>query len=264
MIKIKAKLLVVFYILLVIVTGGVFMEQAIWQNPAYHDFADQGKLFFIPNFFNFITAIPLLLIGMFGIEDVVKKSTQNNKLIEQGEKNIFLILFSSIALLGFFLPIYYLLPNDYTLFLTRLAIIAIITSIYGLIIIDRIGVKMLKTAYYIIYFGLFTVIYWMIAELFHHGDLRLYISLQLFILLSLPFIIKWCKSNIDYNYPLHLGVVFLAMASYLEYKDHALYELSFHLISGYTLRNILLVCACYQFLHYFNERLVIKNYQITI
>ena len=41
--------------------------QPIKQDPDYHDFADHGALLGIPNFFDVISNIPFLLVGIAGL-----------------------------------------------------------------------------------------------------------------------------------------------------------------------------------------------------
>ena len=47
---------------------------AMPQDVHYHDFADQRALFGIPNFFNVISSLPYLLVGMLGYLLVLKQS----------------------------------------------------------------------------------------------------------------------------------------------------------------------------------------------
>ena len=46
------------------------------QNPAYHLFADRRYHFGIPNFYNVITNIPFVIIGIIGIVKVNKSGAE--------------------------------------------------------------------------------------------------------------------------------------------------------------------------------------------
>ena len=46
---------------------GVFMLGPIAQDPGYHLFKDQRTIFGVPNFWNVITNLPFLLVGVAGL-----------------------------------------------------------------------------------------------------------------------------------------------------------------------------------------------------
>ena len=46
---------------------GLFLLPPIVQNQDYHDFADQRTLFGIPNFWNVVSNIPFIGIGVVGL-----------------------------------------------------------------------------------------------------------------------------------------------------------------------------------------------------
>jgi hypothetical protein len=57
-------------LLLVVMFGSLAIMlsmQPIKQNLAYHDFADHGAFLGIPNFFDVISNIPFLLVGIAGL-----------------------------------------------------------------------------------------------------------------------------------------------------------------------------------------------------
>ncbi len=56
-------------ILIVAVVGviGLLFVPRIPQDPAYHQFVDVRTLLGIPNFWNVVTNIPFVLVGIFGL-----------------------------------------------------------------------------------------------------------------------------------------------------------------------------------------------------
>lgn len=50
-----------------LVVGALFLHGPIPQDLLYHQFADCRALFNVPNFWNVITNIPFVIIGMMGL-----------------------------------------------------------------------------------------------------------------------------------------------------------------------------------------------------
>ena len=53
---------------------GAFLLDPIPQDPAYHAFADDTRLFGVPNFWNVATNLPFLFIGLLGLARVQRLS----------------------------------------------------------------------------------------------------------------------------------------------------------------------------------------------
>ena len=60
--QIYKQYFVPFILLLVLIA--MFFIPAIQQDPGYHNFSDQRTLLGVPNFFNVMSNIPYLLIGL--------------------------------------------------------------------------------------------------------------------------------------------------------------------------------------------------------
>lgn len=60
----RLKIIVVIVIIAII---AVFSMDPIAQDPAYHNFADQRSLINIPNFYNVLSNLPFIIIGVMGM-----------------------------------------------------------------------------------------------------------------------------------------------------------------------------------------------------
>ncbi len=77
------------------------------QDQNYHQFADQRELFGIPNFWNVVSNLPFIVVGVAGLLRFRRDATT-------------FVLFTGLFLTGFGSSYYHLNPNDSTLFWDRL------------------------------------------------------------------------------------------------------------------------------------------------
>src|SRR5690349_5510712 len=57
----------IFSVVLLLIQG------PIPQDPAYHDFADQRTIFGVPNFWNVVSNLPMLFLGLYGFQMVLRR-----------------------------------------------------------------------------------------------------------------------------------------------------------------------------------------------
>src|SRR4051812_12165805 len=79
----------------------------LFQDQSYHQFADQRKLLGIPNFWNVISNLPFIAVGVAGLWRFHRHPAT-------------VVLFSGMVLTGFGSAYYHLNPTDATLFWDRL------------------------------------------------------------------------------------------------------------------------------------------------
>ena len=96
-----------FLVLMVASLVGLLLLPPISQDQNYHDFADQRTVLGIPHFWNVVSNLPFIAVGVAGI-----RSSRRNPAI--------FVLFLGILMTGFGSSYYHLDPNDYTLFWDRL------------------------------------------------------------------------------------------------------------------------------------------------
>src|SRR4029078_182721 len=86
---------------------GLLLLPPISQDQNYHDFADQRTILGIPHFWNVVSNLPFIAVGVARI-----RHSQRNPAI--------FVLFVGVLITGFGSSYYHLDPNDHTLFWDRL------------------------------------------------------------------------------------------------------------------------------------------------
>ena len=146
----------------------------IRQDQNYPDFADQRKLWNIPNFLNVITNLPFAIVGLLGLQ-----GTRN---IEENElQYLFFTLFTGFLLLTLGSGYYHWLPENITLVYDRIPIVIILMSFFAFIVYTCIDKRTGYKSFFIFnIIGLISVVYWAITESMGNGDLRWYGMVQFF------------------------------------------------------------------------------------
>jgi len=114
----------VWIILTVAAVGviGVLFVPRIPQDPAYHQFADNRTLFGIPNFWNVVTNIPFVLVGIFGLARLARVVA-----LRSG----YLIICLGIVLVAVGSAYYHLAPSTPTLTWDRLPMTIVFMALFS-------------------------------------------------------------------------------------------------------------------------------------
>lgn len=196
------------------------------QDMRYHEFADQRTFLTIPNFWNVLSNLLFLFIGILGFYN-----------LRGAHKLIPSVLFGSMILLTFASGYYHLDPGNYSLAIDRLAMTLLISSFFA-IIIDRvyapgIGLKVIL-GYSVL--GVLSVIYWYYTEQSGLGDLRAYAFVQFYPFLAV--LVLLLRNELDASQRKLLQMIFLfyTLAKLCEHFDVQIYE-ALGSVSGHTLKH---------------------------
>ncbi len=219
---------------IVVAIIAVFSIDPIAQNPAYHDFADHRRFFNIANFFNVLTNLPLVIVGIIGIR-LVSSDQANGGLAEL--KAIYLAFFVGVFLSGFGSAYYHYQPDNQTLFWDRLPMTIIFMAFFSIIIGEYISTRLARKLFVpLLILGMTSVIYWQVTELNGHGDLRAYALVQFLPILLIPLILWLFDSKLDNDKYIWGVIGTYAMAKLLESLDIQIYNaLGF---SGHSLKHL--------------------------
>jgi len=215
--------------------GAVFyFSEPIPQDLAYHQFADQRKYLGVPNFFNVISNLAFIIIGIYCLFSLVPHKQSNGEI---SAKNTGYIFFIGLILTGVGSGYYHLSPTNQTLALDRLpmaiAFMALLSFFLSEHINTRVGSRLLWP---LLALGIFSVLYWIYTENRGAGDLRLYALVQFLPVLLIPLIIVLFPSdNYQKKYLLYI-IGLYALAKVSEHYDHEIMNLLS--ISGHTLKHI--------------------------
>lgn len=220
----------------------------IAQNPGYHHFADERKMLGIPNFMNVITNVPFFLLGVAGLSQV-------RKFKEKQLRCIFITLFIGFFLLTFGSGYYHWSPNNMTLVYDRIPIAIVIMSFLSFFIYECVDKTAGFKAFFILnIIGALSVIYWIWTENVRKGDLRWYGLVQFFPGVAIPLILLIYKSTFNDLREILLLFVFFVLAKLAEMFDKPVYHLLNNIISGHSLKHLLLVGAQIQIVRMVENR----------
>lgn len=223
----------------------------IAQDPAYHNFADQRRIFSIANFYNVLSNLPFVIVGIMGIRLVVlQKATGGLAELQP----MYLAFFVGVFLTGFGSAYYHYQPDNQTLVWDRLpmtiAFMALFSTIMGEYISTRLAWKIFMP---LLILGITSVIYWHLTELNGHGDLRAYALVQFLPIVLIPLILWLFDSKLD-NDKYIWGVIGAYAASKLaESLDIQLYSI-LGSISGHSLKHLIAAFGALIFYRALRER----------
>jgi hypothetical protein len=229
----------VFFGLMAISLAALLLLPPILQDQSYHQFADQRTMLGIPNFWNVISNLPFLAVGVAGL-----RRFRNNPAT--------FVCFLGVFLTGIGSSYYHWDPNDDTLFWDRLPMTLAFAAILALVVEERVSTKVGSVLLWpALATGLFSLLLWRWT-----GDLRLYFWVQFFP--GLAIVLLFLASPPKYtgvSYWIAAGALY-ALAKVFEFTDKAIYSAG-NLLSGHTLKHLAAAAACLAILRYFPTRRLI-------
>lgn len=215
---------------------------AIPQDPGYHQFADRHGRLGIPNFFNVVSNLPFLLVGLAGLRDCSGRSPPG---MPPRLRPAYLMFFAAVALIGPGSAYYHWAPSNSTLLWDRLpmtvAFMAFLVIIIAEYISEQAGRRLLWP---LVITGAASVLYWAFTESRGQGDLRPYALVQFLPLVLIPLILLWFPSRFDGSVYIW-GVLLAYLAAKLaEWMDAPVFGL-LQPVSGHTLKHLLAALGTY-------------------
>jgi hypothetical protein len=201
------------------------------QFPAYHDFADQRTLLGMPHFMDVVSNLPFLVVGFYGLYNVLSRTDLYYPAPEARWTWTFLAL--AILLTGFGSAYYHWAPSDATLFWDRLPMAIGFSAILGIMLLERVDRRLGRSVWIaILLAGIGSLLYWR-----WRGDLRFYYLLQAWAVLLVPVILALFRAPCTETGPLLKGVASYAVSKLLELLDAPIFSLT-RVLSGHTLKHL--------------------------
>lgn len=228
------------------------IPQPLW----YHNFSDQRAILGIPHFFNVLSNIFFLIIGLFGLDYVFRKSPgEKQTFIHSPERLFYIIFFVGVFLVAFGSGYYHWNPNNTTLIWDRFSIGIAFMSLFAAMIGERINYRLgLYLLFPLVALGIASVGYWHYSESIGQGDLRFYIIVQYVSLLLFPIILLLFKPTYTKSYYIWLAFLSYFLAKIVEAYDHGIYDALHYTMSGHTLKHLLAALGSYFILVYLKTR----------
>ncbi|MGZ5601361.1 MAG: ceramidase domain-containing protein [Methylobacter sp.] len=221
--------------IIVAATIVIFSFDPIAQDQAYNNFADRRRIFDIANFFNVLSNLPFVIIGIMGIRLVALQKAIGGLAELQ---SIYLTFFIGVFLTGFGSVYYHYQPDNQTLLWDRLPMTIAIMALFSAIAGEYISTRLARSLFIpLLIAGIASVVYWYVTELNGHGDLRAYILVQFLPVLLIPLILWLFDSKLNGNKYIWGVVGAYAVSKLMELSDAELYSI-FGLLSGHSLKHL--------------------------
>jgi len=207
----------------------------ISQDLNYHGFADRRVLWGISNFFDVLSNLAFVLVGLLGLYKTSGKGSIN--IITENSVS-YKVFFIGVALIGVGSGYYHLSPSNATLIWDRIpmtiAFMAMTSIIIGEFISPRLGAILLTP---LVSIGVLSVLYWHWTEAAGRGDLRPYILVQYLPMLLIPVILVCFNSAFTRVSGYWLLFSAYVIAKLFEHFDRDIYAAS-GFVSGHTLKHV--------------------------
>jgi len=228
------RLKIMLAIIVVAITA-IFSIDPIAQQSSYHDFADQRRMLGIANFFNVLSNLPFVIIGVMGMRLVALRQATGG-LAEL--RPMYLTFFIGVLLTGFGSAYYHYQPGNQPLVWDRLPMTIAFMALFSAIVGEYISTQLARKLFApLLIFGAASVIYWYVTELNGHGDLRAYVLVQFLPVLLIPLILWLFESKLNNDRYIWGIIGAYAASKLMELFDAGLYG-AFGLISGHSLKHL--------------------------
>jgi hypothetical protein len=238
-------------LLAVVVVGSLALmlsQQPFGQDPKYHDFADRRAFFDIPNFFDVMSNLAFLLVGIAGLRICLRSRFGRIW-------NAWIVLFAGVTLVSVGSAYYHWDPSNQSLVWDRLpmtiAFMALFVALLGEYIGDRLAVFLLVPA---LILGFASVVHWHWSD-----DLRFYYWVQIIPLLTIPVVMGLYRARYSHQWLLLVALGWYALGKISEANDGQILALSQGLISGHTIKHLLSALACMSVLLMLQRRNLIES-----
>lgn len=234
-----------YWLLLAIVATSVVaiaLYEPIPQDASYHAFADRRTMLRVPNFWNVISNLPFLMVGIAGLRALRKGGLSGPR---QLLYPAYAVLFLGVILVAFGSGYYHLAPDNGSLTWDRLpmtvAFMAFLAVVIGEWIDPQLGRRCLPI---LVLIGVLSVSYWHVSEMRGSGDLRPYLLVQFLPLALAPLITVIFPSAFPRVYYIWGMLGAYAAAKVLEVFDERVF-LALGVLSGHTLKHLTAAAAVY-------------------
>ena len=228
----------------VIFIGGIFFFPPVPQDQVYHDFADQRTLFGVAHFWNVITNLPFIIIGLMGVH-LLLSGLARGGLPELN--SIYLVFFAGLVLVGIGSTYYHFDPGNARLVWDRLAMSVSFMAFFCIVVGENISpVAGRRLLLPFITVGGLSVVYWYVSELRGGGDLRPYILVQFLPIILMPVILILYKSRLTHSIYIWAVIGLYLVAKIFELADAYLYQVS-GMMSGHPVKHLFAAFAALVF-----------------
>jgi hypothetical protein len=153
------------------------------QDPAYHAFVDARTIAGVPNFWNVISNVGYLIVGLYGLSQV-------GRLSSRVLRPAFVTFCVAVTLVAFGSSWYHHAPSTDSLVWDRLPMAAGFMALLSLVLGERVSWKISRVLLWpLVAIGVASVVYWAWTEKRGAGDLRPYGLVQFLPIVLMPMLL---------------------------------------------------------------------------
>ena len=215
----------------VALAAALFLDP-IPQDPAYHAFADRSRMMGIPNFWNVMTNLPFLVIGILGLLRLPHLSTATLRAH-------YIVFCAGVALVGFGSAYYHYEPSTPALVWDRLPMTIAFMALFAAVLSDRVSQALGRALLWpLVALGIASIAWWVRTELAGQGDLRPYAMVQFLPMVLMPVILLLSRAG-----GLGSGWLWASLGAYVgaklaEFFDPVIFDAT-GVFSGHSLKHLL-------------------------
>lgn len=228
------------------------LSSRIPQPQEYHRFADQRDLLGVSHALDTLSNLGFLFVGAWGLWVL---AGGGGVFLEPIERLPYLIFFFGVALTCFGSGYYHLAPDNDRLVWDRLPMTIGFTALFAAILGERVSLRAaLRILPVFMLLGAATVLYWIWTERAGRGDLRPYLFVQFFPVITIPLLLAIFPPRYTRGADVVWVIAFYVLAKVLETFDAAIFAATANLVSGHTLKHLAAAVAVWFVLRMLQKR----------
>lgn len=219
----------------------------IAQDPAYHHFADDRRLFGVANGLNVVSNVPFFLVGLWGLGRVlsVRAGEPSSAFIASRERWPYVFVCAGVALTGLGSAWYHLVPDTGRLVWDRLPMTLVFMGLLAAVVVERVDVVAgLVRLPLLLAAGLGSVVYWHATEAAGVGDLRPYGLVQFLPTLAIPLMLWLFPARYTRGGDVLIVLLIYGAAKLFEALDGRIFAWG-GIVSGHSLKHLAAALACW-------------------
>ena len=217
----------------------ILAYEPIPQPPSYHDLADTRVFLGIPHAGDVLTNLAFFAVGCWGLIWLTKSSDSGTTFIDGRERWLFKWFFASVLLTALGSAWYHLGPDNDSLVWDRLPMAVAFMSIFAVTIAERIKISLGANLFWpLLVIGVSSVLWWIWTEHNGQGDLRWYLLVQFYPLVTISLMLLLLPSPYSRGNDYWGVLLFYTLSKITEWFDHEIFALTLGLASGHNLKHL--------------------------
>lgn len=236
--------LTIFFSVIFIAFIGAAIIGPIAQDPDYHKFADERTILSVPNFWNVMTNIPFVIVGLMGMT-LLARGRATRGLPEL--RPIYALFFLGVFASGLGSVYYHYHPTNETLLWDRIPMTVSFMAFFSVVVGEHISIRVSRIIVVpLLALGIASALSWYVTEANGNGDLRGYALVQYLPVVLIPIILLLFESRLR-----PAAYIWAVLGAYVAAKiaesfDRPLFA-ALHIFSGHSVKHLAAALGAYVF-----------------